>query len=78
LQADSTFQPNDSLVANCVYDSRGADRSMTYGVAHGDEMCAFILFYYPADPAKLHDLNHVCTLFPKRDAVDKDRHIMEH
>lgn len=69
-----TYQKGDSITGNCVFNSSKASQTVHYGVGHGDEMCAFILFYYPADPHNHPHVNHLCSLMPGHGgASDKDR-----
>lgn len=65
------------MSAHCIYDTTGINHPTNYGVDHGDEMCAFIMFYYPANPKLLYKMNHLCSLFPKRgNTTDKARTIV--
>lgn len=76
-QADSKFKTGDAMSAHCIYDTTGINHPTNYGVDHGDEMCAFIMFYYPANPKLLYKMNHLCSLFPKRgNTTDKARTIV--
>ena len=75
--ADSKFKTGDAMQAHCIYDTSHKDTPTAYGVDHGDEMCAFIMFYYPANPKVLYKMNHLCSLYPRRGNVtDKKRTIM--
>ena len=77
-QASDKFKAGDALAGHCVYNtSHITNRNTNYGVDHGDEMCAFIMFYYPADVTTLYKMNHLCSLFPSRDpnVTDKQRTI---
>eukprot|EP00039_Didymoeca_costata_P030812 m.31475 g.31475 ORF g.31475 m.31475 type:complete len:427 (-) comp8322_c0_seq1:92-1372(-) len=62
-QAKSEFRQGDSLQGHCIFNTSGKSQITPYGVTHGTEMCAFVLFYYPANPTRFHDVNHLCSLY---------------
>jgi hypothetical protein len=55
--ADQTFmelpgsadaiKAGDSLTFTCFFNSTDSQRTIQYGVSHGDEMCAPLIMYYP-------------------------------
>jgi len=84
------LRKGDVLRMHCVYDTRckfGADvgnadcekatEPIVYGLSHGQEMCGFLMMYYPHDPARrmrygmllggdMSDLYHTPTLTPSQ------------
>jgi hypothetical protein len=62
--AASRFRAGDELRAHCVFNTTGVTSETHYGVDHGDEMCAFLLFYYPSNSSALAPQSHICSLLP--------------
>jgi hypothetical protein len=58
------FLQGDALRGHCVYNTTGKNTTTHYGVDHGDEMCAFLLFYTPHVSSAVFDQNHLCSLLP--------------
>eukprot|EP00051_Salpingoeca_urceolata_P011287 m.139622 g.139622 ORF g.139622 m.139622 type:complete len:536 (-) comp17063_c1_seq3:122-1729(-) len=56
------FLRGDSLKAVCHFDSRGLSSPLVYGVEEGEEMCGFVLFYYPHDASQLYERDNMCLL----------------
>jgi len=61
--ANNAFKKGDNLRMHCVFDTRckyatplndrnceRASKPIEYGLSHGDEMCGFLMMYYPHDP----------------------------
>jgi copper type II ascorbate-dependent monooxygenase-like protein len=45
-QVTKTIHPEDSFHLTCHYDNRG-DTTVTFGESSDNEMCFFVMFYYP-------------------------------
>lgn len=62
-RSGGSIQKGDQMSVNCVFDTtckyatpigdpkcERATRSIPYGLSHGQEMCGFLMVYYPHDP----------------------------
>eukprot|EP00040_Diaphanoeca_grandis_P023239 m.126102 g.126102 ORF g.126102 m.126102 type:complete len:420 (+) comp29177_c0_seq1:199-1458(+) len=65
------FRPGDRLTGRCWFDSTWSDKSITYGVDHGDEMCGFLLYFYPHDPSKTSHRWQLCQTMTNPDGKNQ-------
>lgn len=61
-RATHNFLAGDALRGHCIYNTSQKQEWTQYGVDHGDEMCAFLLFYYPHVLLPRLPQNHLCSL----------------
>ena len=54
------IQPGDSLKTNCIFDTRDKKEPTTYGTNHGEEMCGFLMMYYPHDWTRIKHHESTC------------------
>lgn len=64
--APRKFLPGDRLLGRCWFNSTWTDKATQYGVDHGDEMCGFIMYYFPHDPMKTSSRWQLCQTYQGR------------
>lgn len=56
----ASLQKSDSLRINCEFDTTGFKNIVKYGTNHGEEMCGFLMMYYPHDWTKIKHHEDAC------------------
>ena len=54
------LEENDSLVVNCEFDTTDVKSPIRYGTNHGEEMCGFLMMYYPHDWTRIKHHEDAC------------------
>ena len=45
---------------NCIFDTRDRSETTVYGTNHGEEMCGFLMMYYPHDHTQIKHKEQAC------------------
>lgn len=54
------LRPGDSVRTNCIFDTRDRSEVTEYGTNHGEEMCGFLMMYYPHDHTQIKHKEQAC------------------
>jgi len=58
--ANNQLQRGDSVRTNCIFDTRDRSEVTMYGTNHGEEMCGFLMMYWPHDASKIKHHEDTC------------------